>query len=67
MNKPLCKNIQNIDGNKIVKAGVCKFYWSRYFWLNAGEKSHFEKTPLKICILTEFYRCKDIKCNKRNT
>jgi len=24
MNKPLSKNLQNIDGNKIVKFGVCK-------------------------------------------
>ncbi len=28
MNKPLNKNIQNIDGNKTAKFGVCKCYWS---------------------------------------
>ncbi len=50
MNKPLCKNLQNIDINKTVyhvKFSVCMYYWSGDFWRSAGEKSHFEKTAFK--------------------
>ncbi len=47
MNKPLCKNLQSVDGNKNVKSGVSKFHWSRDFWLNAGEKFYFEKNAFK--------------------
>ena len=47
MNKPLCKNLQNIDRNQSGKFGVCKCCWSGEFWLRVWEKTHFEKTAFK--------------------
>ena len=43
MNKPLCKNLQNIDRNETGKFGGSKCYWSGDFWL----KTPFEKTAFK--------------------
>ncbi len=37
MNKPLCKNLQNIDKNKSVKSCVFKCCWSGDFWSSAWE------------------------------
>lgn len=46
MNKPICKNLQNIVW--------CKCYWNGYFWLIAWKKNswNFRKQPLKD-IVTE--------------
>ncbi len=40
MNKSPYKNVQNIDMNKTVKIGLCKYYWSE-------EKTSFAKTSSK--------------------
>ncbi len=45
INKPLDKNLQNIDRNETAKFGACTFCWS-------GEKT------FNICIETEIYRRK---------
>ncbi len=49
INKPLSKNLQNIERNKTVKFGVCKCSWS-------GDKN---SQPLNICIFTMFL---GVKC-----
>ena len=46
MNKPLCRNLQNIDRNDTGEFGVCKCYWSGDFWLREWEKNH-EKITFK--------------------
>ncbi len=44
MNKPLSKNLQNIDRNKTLSCGECKCCWS----------AETNSLPLKICIFTMF-------------
>ncbi len=58
MNKPLSKNLQNIDMSETVKFGIYKCYWS-------GEKTHFEKTTFKDMYCNWIYRHKNINCNNK--
>jgi len=58
MNKPLSKNLQNIDGNKIVKFGVCKCCRSGRKNLSLAFKDmHCKKNKQKKKHLNVYFRC----------